>query len=261
MSATPNKVSEFKKAIDSGLVTGLVLPPRTKWFRSKVERTRFKSVDFNGPLFGGFLSAPTFIECEFAECDFSGLNTRKTSFVNCKFQKTSFDGNYGYIRSGKFEDCEFVECAFGGMEFSGVEFTNVSCLDCKFISVNFAECNMTSLVIRGLIKSVNFIDCRCQGVDVSDSELIDTSLFAGEPVGLKLPNNDRNFLLSPGSFQSAKSVLKDTLSQDAFQVYCEAADYYSGSGHSELVDQAMFSDNKPDDVTKIMQVLRDNRSR
>lgn len=130
------------------------------------EKTHYEECEFNDlSCREEFLTAKTFQECAFVNCDFSGCNFGGSKFVECSF-------------SG----CNWSLTKLAGTRMQGVSFT-----DCKFVGVNFSEIDPMLLdwsFTRSVCKTCNFSGLQMKGsffkeCSISETYFSETNLRGG----------------------------------------------------------------------------------
>lgn len=262
------ELSEFKRLVQgargaqSGVVSDVRLPPKGKWPFSRLEEAKFENADLNSPIFGGFLSRPAIVACEFVNVDFDGINCSKAIFENSTFESCVFGReHFGSVSKTDFINCKFEACNLVSMEFFGCAIKRCEFRECKITAVNFRECQFDDVFIEGGLKRVNFIDCSTERVDLSKSTLIDSRVLDASSRDVLLPDRPDNFLATYDDFERAKQALRSELSTEGFDEYCELTKFSKQARFGEFVDESFFEDLSAAEQSTALRVLYEHRSR
>jgi uncharacterized protein YjbI with pentapeptide repeats len=128
-----------------------------------IENQQFERIHLNDKT----ISAGTYENCTFLNCDFSN----------------------GNLYDFKFEDCEFFECNFSLAHLAGTAFRNVHFKDCKMLGLHFDDCAAFGLAFsfenctlnhssfyKLKIKQTKFLNCSLVAVDFTETDLTQSNL-------------------------------------------------------------------------------------
>lgn len=249
--------SDFLKLIsNTQMIKEVILPPKGK-LPKLLEGLCFEQVDFNHPILGGFLSKPVIRKCTFMESNFDGINAEKSLFEDSVFNNVVFGKRFvGRIDNSKFINCSFNNCQFSDTMFETDFFEKCNFNDCKFTKINFNNCNLKKVTFSGSFKSVNWVKCVSDEVDVSNVDMKDVSLIDSESYDIKLPNNKNNFVVYGKDFECAEAELKEKLSAKTFEEFCYMAKFISEHFlYGTIIDEDFVRNSSKAEKKIIMEVL------
>ncbi|MFD1551393.1 pentapeptide repeat-containing protein [Putridiphycobacter roseus] len=121
--------------------------------------------------------------CQFLNCDFTGVNLSNVKFITCEFEACNFTQTKW--NNSSVQSCEFVACKMLGLDFSS--------LNPFLIRFSFENCQLNFSSFFGLkIKGTPFINCQLQEVDFSETDLSKASFAESD---LKMATFDRTNLI------------------------------------------------------------------
>lgn len=243
------KLPEFVDSIE--LVDGF------RWKISAIQDTTFKNCNFpDVTLKPSFLSSGRIINCSFENVRFDGINANGIEFSICHFEQSVF----GDKHLGRFEECIFRDSEFLDCEIDLVTFYRSELRSCTFSSLrsrrlNFNRCIFNNVKIQGILKTVNLIDCCFEKTDFSEAVLADFSIVPAPTTELLLPDNRKNFWVTPVSLKQAEPLLKTRISEASLREYSEIIGIFSKANVGEMIDPEMFKTISTEDRLTIFEVL------